>query len=252
MGAGHVFDDDGAELVDVIEAAHGADAHFGGATDDAAAGSFNVFRAEGAFDFLGAEVVGVQLVDVHEDIDLAELAADDVHGANAVDGFEGAADLFVADFGEFADRALAVDGEGDDGVIVRIGLGDGGGQDVDRELAHGGRDLFADVFSGRADFAFEDEGDDDVGAAFGDHGADFLDAADAGHGFFEGENDLRDDFFGAGTGELYADVDSGRVGAGEEVDAEVEEAEDAQGDQEHDQHEGEDRAANADFGKGHG
>jgi len=41
-------------------------------------------------------------------------------------------------------------------------------------------------------------------------------------------------------------------GTWEEVDAEVEEAEDAQGDQEHDQHEGEDRAADANFGKGHG
>ena len=161
---------------------------------------------------LRAQVVGVQLVEIHKDVDLPVLPAADVDAADAVHGLERAADLLVGDLGELAHGPVAADGECDDGVAVRIGFRDGRRQHVRRQLAHRLLYFFANVFRRLADVALQDEGDDDVGGAFGDHGAHLLDAADGGDGFLERHDDLRGDFFRARARQSHAHVHGGRIG----------------------------------------
>src|SRR5690348_1227083 len=105
----HVFDDDVAELGDLLHPAERAHTGFAGATDDAPARRLDVFRYHCGLNILRRETIGVQLVQIKHQVDLAGPAAGKVHATYAVHGFERAADLLVGDFGEFADAAAAAD-----------------------------------------------------------------------------------------------------------------------------------------------
>ena len=91
--AADVLDDDVVELLDVLDAAQRANAHFGGPAHDASAGRFDVLGLDRALHVLRAQVVGVQLVEIEKDVDLAVASAADVDAADAVDGLDGAPDL---------------------------------------------------------------------------------------------------------------------------------------------------------------
>ena len=69
-GAADVLDDDVVELRDLLHAAQGAHADFGGPPNDAAAGRFDVLGFQRALHILRRQVVAGQLVQVEEDIDL--------------------------------------------------------------------------------------------------------------------------------------------------------------------------------------
>ena len=76
-----------------------------GPANDASAGRFDVFGLDRALDVLRAQVVGVQLVEIEEDVDLAIAAAADVDAADAIHRLHRAADLSCRRFRSA--RALA-------------------------------------------------------------------------------------------------------------------------------------------------
>ena len=133
------------------------------------------------------------------------------------------------------------------GSLSGSDFGDSGRQHVRRKLAHRLRHLLANIFGRFADIALQHEGDDDVAAAFRHHRAHVFDAADRRDRFFERQNDLRGDLFRTRAGQANAHVDGRGVGAREQIDAQVHEAEYSQDDQEQNQHEGEDGPLDADF-----
>ena len=64
--AAHVLDDDVVELVDAARRGPGFERPARWAADDASAGRFDVLGLNRCFDVLRAQVVGVQLVQIHD------------------------------------------------------------------------------------------------------------------------------------------------------------------------------------------
>jgi hypothetical protein len=100
--AGDVLNDDVVEFIDVLDAAERADAELGGAPNDAPARRFDVLGLNRPLDFLRAQVVGIQLVQVEKNVDLPLLSAADIHPSDAIDGLDTAADGLIRDLGQLA------------------------------------------------------------------------------------------------------------------------------------------------------
>src|SRR5580698_2102912 len=213
--------DDFAELIGRGDAAERAEAELLRACNHAAAGSLDIFPLERIAHVDNREIVGGQFLGVEKDADLAGLATVQLNAAHAVDGLDGAADLFVGDFGEFAAADGAADEQRENGIGLRVLLSNDGRQSFARQSINGGGYFFADVLGGAVDVAFEDESAGDVGVAFAGVDGDFVDAADAGDGVFEREDNARDDFFGSGAGKLNVDVDGGGIGLGKKIHGEA-------------------------------
>ena len=175
-------------------------------------------------------------------------AAADIDAADAVHGFERAADLLVGDFGELADRAVAADGQGDDGIAVGIRLWRRSAAARSAAACACACDTFSRTSSDASPMSRSSTKVTMMLALPSrHHRAHLVDAADRGDRFFERQDDLRRDFFRTGARQSHAHVHGRRIGAREQIDAEVHEAEHSQNDQEEDQHEGEDRPLDADF-----
>src|SRR5262249_27387297 len=155
---------------------------------------------------------------------------------------------FIGNFGQFAASERAADEQSEDGIGLRVLLGDDGGQSVAREAADGGGNFFANVLSSAFDVPLENESASDIGVAFAGINGNFVDAADGRDGVCKRKNGAGDDFFGSGAGEIDVDIDGRWIGFGEEIDGEAAVRKDAEGHEKSDEHHGEDRILDADFG----
>ncbi len=97
--AAHVLDDDVVELRNGFHASQRSHAHLDGTAHNASAGRFDVFALQRSFDFLRGELIAVELVQIHEHVDLAVAAAADVHARHAIHGLQRAPHLLVGDLG---------------------------------------------------------------------------------------------------------------------------------------------------------
>src|SRR4029078_8761964 len=88
------------ELIGRLDAAERPQRQLRLALRDVAAGDLDVLGDDGVAHALDRAPVRVQLLDVEDDVDLAGLAARDGDFADAVDGFDAAADLLVGALGQ--------------------------------------------------------------------------------------------------------------------------------------------------------
>ena len=119
-----VGDDEVVELFRRVEPAEGAEDQLTRALVDPAAGDFEVLLAERQFDVLDRQAVGGELVGIDDDVHGPGATADEVDGADAVDGFQAFLDPLAGDLGDFAEVATAGDGDGHDGHRVGVELVD--------------------------------------------------------------------------------------------------------------------------------
>ena len=122
-----------------------------------------------------------------------------------------------------------------------------GGSSSRRHALDRAGDLLAHVVDGVVEVALEHEADGDVGLALADARRDLVDAGDAADRLLHRLDDRRRHLVGARAGQRQRDVDRRRIGAREEIDAEVAEREDAEHHQRHHQHRGEHGTADAEF-----
>jgi len=156
-------DDDVVELRRRLDAAQRPQAHLPGALFDRAAGDLDVLLLNRVAHLPDGQAAGVELLDVHHDVDLTGAAAAERDRANAVYRFERALHLLVGDFRERADRhLLRRQDDRHDRVGVGVGLLDDGRQDFRRDRPHGPRHLFAHVVGGVVEVALEHEAHRDV------------------------------------------------------------------------------------------
>ena len=99
-----VGDRDLVELRGIGHAARGADREILRAFLQAAAGQFQILRAQRVEDVGDRQVVGAQFIGIDQDVDLAPRAADDAHLADALRVFELLLDQFVGDHRQIAQR----------------------------------------------------------------------------------------------------------------------------------------------------
>ena len=90
------------ELFGIGDAAHGAHSKFARAFFDASAGHFHVLLANGIDDIGDRDVVSAHAVGIDPDMYLAFLAAENLHLADAVDGFDALLDLLVGNLCDIA------------------------------------------------------------------------------------------------------------------------------------------------------
>ena len=198
------------------------------------------------------EGVGLELVGVEEDADLPLAGAGQGHLAHPVHRLQHPLHLLVGDLAGLPQAARARHHHRDHGIGVGIGLLDHRRQDVRGKVAQRPRDLLAHVLGGVGDVALEEELHRDAGRALGGHGLQLVEAGQAGERLLDGHDHLGGDLLGSGPGQADRDVDGGGIGAGKEIDPEVAEGEDAEGDQEADQHHREDGTTDAELGETHG
>ena len=107
---------------------------------DRAARDLDVLRDDGVADLGDRQPVRVELLDVHDDVDLAGAPAGEAHFADAVHGLDHAGDLLVGQLGERA-QAHRVGGhdERHHRIRVRIDLGDDRREQRRRHAADGAR-----------------------------------------------------------------------------------------------------------------
>ena len=84
------------------DTAESAQAELLRAGNHAAAWSLYVFALQSVAHVEHGEVVRGEFLSIEQNADLPTLAAVQVHAANAVNGLDGAPNLFVSDLGEFA------------------------------------------------------------------------------------------------------------------------------------------------------
>src|SRR5258707_12330805 len=120
-----------------------------------------------------------KLLGIQEDSNLTALPTIEFDAADSVHGLNGAAHLFVGDFGEFAATHGAAHEKRHDGIGLRILLGDDGGKGVARQPVYRSRDLFTDVLCRTLDVALEHKGAADVRKTLEGIDADFVNAANA-------------------------------------------------------------------------
>ncbi len=194
-------DDDFAKLIGGGDAAESAKAEFLRASDHAAAGSFDVFALEGVAHIEDGEIVGGEFLRVEET--RIWRAWPPLSSTLPTPSTVWMARRICLSAISVSSRRLMgpLTSKRENGIGLRILLGDDGRQSFARQSINGGGYFFADVLGGAVDIAFEDERAGDVGVAFAGVNGDFIDAADAGDGVFERENDAGDDFFGRRAGQ---------------------------------------------------
>ena len=167
------------------------------------------------------QAVRVELLDVHDDVDLAGAPAGETHFADAVHGLDHAGDLLVGQLGERA-QAHRVGGhdERHHRIRVRIDLGDDRREQRRRHAADGAGDLLADVVGRVVEVALEDEPDRDLAPAFRDPRLDFVDPGDAADGLFHRLDDRRRHLVRARARHGQGDADRRGIGFREQVHAE--------------------------------
>ena len=249
--APHVCHHDVAELVEGIDPPDRADPQLVGPAGDPSPRDLDVLALDGLLHVVDGEVVGEELVGVEEDADLALARSGEGDLAHPVHGLEHALDLLVRDLRGLAQAALACHHHPDHGIGVGVGLLDHRGQDVGGQLAQGARDLLTHVLGRVLDVAFEHELRGDAGVALGGARGQLVEPGERAQGFLDGQHDLGGHFLGGGAGKPQGDVDGGGIGAGEKVDPEVAEGEDAEDHQEAHQHHREDGTPDAKGGEAH-
>ena len=245
--AAHRRDDDVVELVGGVNAAERPQQDFGFALLDRAARHLDVLALDRVAHLRDREPVGIQFLEVDHDVDFARATASERHFSDAVDRLDAALDVLVRNLGE-RPQAHRIRGCDDrhDRIRVRIDLLDHRWQDLRRHVLESAGHFLADVAGRVVDVALEHELDRDLRAAFVDplrrH---FVDAGDAAERFLHRLDDGAGHFIGARARQLQRHRHRGGIGLREQIDAEIAEREDAQDDEAHDEHRGEDRTANA-------
>ena len=165
-----------------------------------AAGQFQILRSQRVEDVGDGEVVGAQLVGIHQHVDFAPRAADDADLADALGVFELLLDQLVGDHREIAEGARR------ETAICMTGVASGSNFWMTGCLAVWGRsladqvDLVLDFLGGDVAVLRKIERDDDERLAFGRSGAHFVDLADGVDGVFDLLGDFGFDFFGRSAG----------------------------------------------------
>ena len=236
------------ELFGLHDAAFGADGEIELALAEVAAGQFQVLAPDGVEKIVDGEVVGAELFRIGEDVDLALGTAHNSDLTDTGGAFQLLLQQLVGDHGDVAERALCAQANLEHGRGVGIELQNfralgGSGQIVDDLV-----DLVLDFLSCDVAILREQEGDLDERASFGRDGAELVDFADGVDGFLDLLGDLGLDFLGRSPGIGYHDLDRGDIDFRKQVDAEGVVGERSDHDQGHDQHGGENRALDAEFG----
>ena len=197
------------------------------------------------------KAVGVQLLRVGKNADLAFARPCEAHLAHAIDRLEHALDLLLGNLGGLAQALVSGHHNCDDGVCVRVGLLDDRREHVGGKGALRSCDFFAHVLNRALDVALENEPAGDSPVPLKDHGGELVQPTDGADRFFEREHDLRHEFFRSGPGQAGVDRNGCRVGFREEVDTKIAERENPQDHEETDEHHRENRPLDADLSERH-
>ena len=201
----HVF-----EVANLLDAAERPQDQFVRTLIDAPAGDLDVLGANGVANLIDGQAVGLKFVRIQPDLDLALPAADDLNRTDAANRFQPLLDLLVGNFGQFAKRPIAVDGNGKNRRSIEIDALDNRRVRIARQLADDGRNLVANFLRGDVGVLVEHELNDNDRNAFKGRRAQFLDAADRIDHFLDRFRDLRFDFFRACAGQIVRTVTVGR------------------------------------------
>jgi hypothetical protein len=240
--------DDVRELLGRFEPAQRAQRQLGVPLLDVAARHLDVLGHDRVAHAVHGEAVRVQLLDVEDHLDLARLAARDGDLADAVHGFDRAPDLLVGDLGQRAQGQRSRQREADDGIRVRVHLGNDRRLDFRRQILDRLRHLLAHVLRRVVDVPLEDELERDPAVPLADHRRHLVDAGNAAQRLFGRLDDGAVQFLGAGAGQVEVDHDGRRVRLRQQIDAEIAEREHTRDHEQHHQHGGEDRASYAEVG----
>ena len=235
--------DDAVEIVDVLDPAHRAERHFGGAGDEVAAGNLDVLARDRGPHLIDGQPVRVEPIGVQQQLDLAPAIALQLDRPDILHRLEHLLDLLVGDLRDLLLRSRAEDVELEDRRRIGVLLLDLRRPGVARKLLDDRRDLVADVLRRRLDIALEGERDVHLRLALIGVRPQLVDAADGVDRLLDPLGDLGLDLLGAGAGKLDLDVDDRLIGLRHQVEAEILVRERAEHDQRRRHHDGEDRDA---------
>ena len=247
-----VRDDDLVEILDVLNAPHGAQGDFRGSGQETSAGDFDILPLDGAADLIDGQAIGVHSVFVQQQLDFAMPVAGERDFADVLNGFEDLFDLLVDDLADLLLRPVSGNGDRKNGIRIRIHFLNDRRERVSRELVGNRRDLVPHILHCVLDLSLEDESDHDPGASLLGSGAQFIDPGDSIYNFLDRFGDLSLNLFGAGSGQAGLDDDHRKIRFGHQVQAELAVGSDAQHHDGCSHHESKYRASDADIRKLHG
>ena len=193
------------------------------------------------------KLVSGESVRVHPDIDGAGEPADEIDFPHAGRAFELCLNDLVGNFRQLPLRTRPRHRDGKHGLLIGVGLGNGGRVHVARQLAEHGGDAIAHVLRGDVTVAVQIEGDHDEGGTRAVDGAQFVNAFNGVNHLLNGLCHLRLHLGRRRAGQAGADAHNRHINRREAVHAEVQVARRAHDDECQDDHHRQHRPANADF-----
>ena len=182
------------------------------------------------------QAVSRELFAGEDDLDLALQAAEGINGADALQALKGLEDLVVNGVIEFFDGLLGGDADDHDGHVCGVEFEDKGVIDVIGEVAPHTVDSVADVVAGLVDVGAPGELAGDGGASLGGVGADLLQIGDGTQSLLHDAGDLGLDVLAGGAVPGGHDGDHGRFDFGSQVNAQLQEADDAENQEAQEKH----------------
>ena len=157
-GASAVGDNNVSELVSTRDPAHGPQTDILRSVNQVPAWFLDIFIHQSVTQLCHAQIVSRQPLGIDQHADFASLTADQAHFSNAIHSLNSPPHNLVGDFREIAPPPRPGNHDGENGIGIRINLGNNRWQDVGGKILERPRDLFPHVLSSTLNVAFQLEG----------------------------------------------------------------------------------------------